>query len=118
MGTLNELMDNLEDAKVRIEKLENALKWIIPKFPIESEADSLKIGEFQALLKEGTPIKVKITDIDYDLDEDDSDEGLPKELEMELPRDIDRERIEDLASDFISERTGFCHNGFSFAVED
>jgi hypothetical protein len=51
-----------------------------------------------------------VTDIKYDTDE----QGLPKELVVEVPADIvDPVEIVDYISDEISNQTGWCHQGFN-----
>ena len=74
-------------------------------------------------------LKVKITEIDYDI-EDGEENDLPDTLTMEVPltrllaediagRDvkgnihINREKLSEMASDFISNETGWCHTGFN-----
>jgi hypothetical protein len=54
-----------------------------------------------------------LTDIEYDTDGVKVD--LPKTLEIVVPDDI--EDIEDYLSDEISNRTGFCHLGFTITPE-
>ena len=62
----------------------------------------------------------KITNIDYDLNTDLEVDGV---LPVQLPdsfvvqiSDMAAEvvNIETMLSDYISDRTGFCHNGFDF----
>ena len=62
----------------------------------------------------------KITNIDYDLDTDLEVDG---ELPVQLPDSfivqisdmaVEVVNIETMLSDYISDRTGFCHNGFDF----
>jgi hypothetical protein len=55
--------------------------------------------------------KFKVYNIKYDTDG--VKVKLPKELEINVPDDItDREDIEQILSDEISNITGFCHFGF------
>jgi len=54
--------------------------------------------------------KILITDIQYDTDGEQID--LPPTLTMEVPVDTDEDEIGELASDYISDVTGFCHFGF------
>lgn len=54
----------------------------------------------------------EVTDIKYDTDGEVLD--LPKTLIIDIPIDIvDDEEIDDYISDEISNRTGFCHFGFT-----
>lgn len=64
------------------------------------------------------PLNLVACEIDWDTDgEDDSD--LP--VEIEIPKTIiaesrgDADELTDLVSDYISDQTGFCHNGFSIS---
>ena len=53
----------------------------------------------------------EIFDIDYDQDGEEND------LPLRLPFTAEAEGIEELEqlmSDFITEKTGFCHNGFNY----
>lgn len=54
---------------------------------------------------------IRIYEIAYDTDGEEID--LPSELTMEVNSD-DVEEIADLASDYISDTTGFCHDGFKW----
>ena len=58
---------------------------------------------------------IRIYEIDYDVDYEGQEEelNLPKELTLEVNSD-DVEEIGDLASDYISDTTGYCHNGFKW----
>lgn len=53
-----------------------------------------------------------ISDIDYDEGHD----ALPTSLTMTLDTPLDGEALQERASDFISNETGFCHNGFSVSL--
>ena len=60
---------------------------------------------------------IKVTDIKYDTDGEIID--LPETLEIELPDDLKTdEEISDFVSDEISNKTGFCHFGFSIPEID
>ena len=54
---------------------------------------------------------IRIYEIAYGTDGEEID--LPSELTMEVNSD-DVEEIADLASDYISDTTGFCHDGFKW----
>ena len=58
---------------------------------------------------------IRIINIVYDTDGEEID--LPKELTLEVNTD-DMEEISDLASDHISDTTGYCHNGFEWVVDE
>ena len=65
----------------------------------------------------------QITDIAYDLDDDNYDDEpapeLPVTLTVSIPDHIaELCGIDELLSDYISETTGFCHNGFNFHQVD
>jgi hypothetical protein len=58
----------------------------------------------------------KVTNIEYDTDGEDL--GLPVELNIEVPVDLeDGQEIEEFISDEISNQTGFCHKGFTTSPE-
>lgn len=58
----------------------------------------------------------KVTNIEYDTDGEDV--SLPKELDIEVPADLeDGYEIEEYISDEISNQTGFCHKGFTTSPE-
>ena len=59
-------------------------------------------------------MKITIYDIKYDTDGEEID--LPETLELNVPDSSTDEEISDLASDFISDETGFCHEGFSISM--
>jgi hypothetical protein len=65
---------------------------------------------------ESDEVSYTVTNIRYDTDGETAIVDLPDELEIDLPRDTEEWRIEDLLSDAISERTGWCHNGFDYEV--
>lgn len=56
--------------------------------------------------------------IQWDTDgEDPKTLGLPEEMDVEVPADVvdmGDEVVEEYISDFITDETGFCHNGFSY----
>lgn len=56
---------------------------------------------------------IRIYDIKYDVDYEGQEEelNLPKELTLDVNSD-DIEDIDYLASDYISDTTGYCHHGF------
>lgn len=57
-------------------------------------------------------MKVEITDIEYDTDDEDVE--LPASLILEVDVSADDQEIEELASDYISNVTGWLHNGFNW----
>lgn len=57
-------------------------------------------------------MQYEITDIQYD--EGHSD--LPSSLIMTTPNQLSPDELEEQASDFISEKTGFCHKGFNVSA--
>lgn len=60
--------------------------------------------------------KYTVTDIQYDTDGQKVD--LPHEITIEVPSELEYgEDIEQYISDEISNRTGFCHKGFSTTPE-
>ena len=63
-------------------------------------------------------MKIRISEIYYDIGDTDANiDDLPKELEMEVPRnEYHGKRISDLASEHITKVTGFCHEGFTWEV--
>ena len=61
-------------------------------------------------------MKYTVSDIKYDTDGEDV--SLPKELEIEVPEEIeDGYEIDEYISDKISDLTGFCHKGFTTSPE-
>lgn len=68
-------------------------------------------------------IKFTATGIDWDFDDGDLDwsvsdrPDLPDEIDVEVPVEIvdqGDEAIQDYISDYITDVTGYCHNGFSY----
>lgn len=59
-------------------------------------------------------IKVKITQIEYDTDGENVD--LPSELIIEVPFNKYCPELYEYVSDYISNETGYCHNGFSLSL--
>jgi hypothetical protein len=59
---------------------------------------------------------LKISNIQYDTDGEDID--LPETLKMTLPSNLSDSEYNELASDYISDTTGWCHTGFSLSVDD
>jgi hypothetical protein len=63
-------------------------------------------------------MKFEVTEIEYDVDEQEDLEGLPTSLEIVVPDELSLyEDIEQFISDEISNKTGFCHKGFSTTPE-
>ena len=62
------------------------------------------------IMKKYAPTSVRIFNIKYDTDGEEVE--LPDELIMNIPKGATDETIVDLASDYISDTTGFCHEGF------
>lgn len=60
--------------------------------------------------------KVNITNIKYDIDHDQSIGSLPDSLTLDIENVDDTEELYDRASDLISDKTGFCHFGFSLKI--
>ena len=60
-------------------------------------------------------MKYTITDIKYDTDGEDVD--LPTTLTITIPDNKEQDEVEQYISDEISNRTGFCHFGFSITPE-
>ena len=62
-------------------------------------------------------MKIKVSNIKYDTDGQKI--KLPKTLTFNIKGEaISYNKIEDIISDKISDRTGFCHFGFNFRVSD
>lgn len=55
--------------------------------------------------------KYIVSDIIYDTDGEDVD--LPSELTIEVPDDVEQDDIEEYIGDKISDKTGFCHIGYT-----
>ena len=63
-------------------------------------------------------MQIKITDIEYDFEgEGFQHPEAPSELIMELPANWQESEISDIASDYISDTTGFCNRGFKWNYE-
>jgi len=60
--------------------------------------------------------KVVITNIEWDASDDDASQ-LPKVLRMTL-EGWEISDAQEIASEFISNCTGYCHKGFTFTVEE
>lgn len=54
---------------------------------------------------------MKAINIDWDIDQEDIENGVDLPTEIEIPADIDPDD-DDAISDYLSDVTGFCHNGF------
>lgn len=64
-------------------------------------------------------MKIEISGIQYDLEDDiATTQELPTELSIDVPRGTPDEKIEEIASDFISNKTGFCHTGFCWKITE
>ncbi len=63
--------------------------------------------------------KYTVTHIKYDTDGVSAKKlGLPKEMEIEVPDDVEGyDEIENFISEEISNRTGYCHEGFATTPE-
>ena len=57
--------------------------------------------------------QITVTNIQYDTDDIEID--LPTTLDIDIPEDLEDEDIQDYLSDEISNRTGFCHFGFTIS---
>ena len=57
---------------------------------------------------------MKAIDIIWDVDDDEVLENLPNEIE--IPDDIDIDDEEEI-SDYLSDCTGYCHQGFCLVYE-
>ena len=112
MGTLNELMDEVEDCKVKIEKLANALKKVLVLAKVENPLDEEIIKEAMALVG---PRKIRIYDMEFDFDGEDGTPEVPDVLETEVPAYLADSEVEELAGDYISEKTGWCHLTFMWS---
>lgn len=55
---------------------------------------------------------MKAVNILWDLDEEDRRNGVDLPTEIEILADIDPDD-DDAISDYLSDVTGFCHNGFN-----
>lgn len=112
MGTLNELMDEVEDCKVKIEKLANSLKKVLVLAKVENPHDEEIIKEALALVG---PRKIRIYDIEFDFDDEDGTPEVPDVLETEVPAYLADSEVAELASDYISVKTGWCHRTFMWS---
>lgn len=82
--------------------------------------------EFEEVEEEGVLLVVKVSNIQWDIDE----EGYDGEEELDLPTEmnieVDSSEIDlndgmdvgDYVSDQITNRTGFCHKGFTTNMDD
>lgn len=60
--------------------------------------------------------KFKATRIKWDVDKEDVEESFSLPNEIDVPEEIVEEAMEKMVlemSDYISDKTGFCHNGFA-----
>lgn len=60
-------------------------------------------------------VKFKVTKIKWDVDKEDVEEGFSLSNEIDVPEEIVEEAMGKLVlemSDYISDKTGFCHKGF------
>ena len=61
-------------------------------------------------------VKFKVTKIKWDVDKEDVEEGFSLPKEIDVPKEIVEEAMEKMVlemSDYISDKTGFCHKGFA-----
>ena len=64
-------------------------------------------------------MKIEISDIQYEVDVAIATiQELPTELSIDVPHGTPDEKIEEIVSDFISNKTGFCHTGFCWKIEE
>ena len=68
----------------------------------------------QKKLNKYAPTSIRIFNISYDTDGEEI--SLPDELVMKIPKGAKEAELTDLASDYISDTTGFCHNGFDWST--
>ena len=67
----------------------------------------------QKKLNKCAPTSIRIFNISYDTDGEEI--SLPDELVMKIPKGAKEAVLTELASDYISDTTGFCHNGFDWS---
>lgn len=119
MGTLSSLQDQIEDLSTHIKDMNEHLKWALSLIPCEEEEYKEKWEKAKACLRYGSAKKIRIHTISYDLDFDDADgEDLPKEMEMEVEAFMGDDAVGESAGEFISDSTGYCHNGFKWDYID
>jgi hypothetical protein len=59
-----------------------------------------------------------VKNIQYDIDgENPNDLWLPNRLDVDVPNNIEDDEVQDYLSDEISNRTGFCHFGFTYELK-
>lgn len=61
-------------------------------------------------------VKFKATRIKWDVDKEDVEEDFSLPKEIDVPKEIVEEAMEKMVlemSDYISDKTGFCHKGFA-----
>jgi hypothetical protein len=61
-------------------------------------------------------VKFKATKIKWNVDKEDIEEGSSLPNEIDVPEEIVKEAMNKIfleMSDYISDETGFCHNGFA-----
>lgn len=75
-----------------------------------------KIVSQSKRIKEMSDYIVKVSYIKYDNDEGQDIDHLPKEMVLDFTGIDNAEELEDLVSDEISNRTGFCHKGFHLEI--
>ncbi len=59
-------------------------------------------------------VKYLITDIWWDVDEDEEFDSLPQRITVKVSKDKDIDDIEEYLSEMITDKYGFCHNGFAY----
>lgn len=65
---------------------------------------------------ESDDVSYAVSGIRYDTDGETAIVDLPEDLEIDLPADTDRDDVEELLGEAISERTGWCHKGFDYEL--
>lgn len=95
---------------------EEANKWLDKEEWSQKHISDYELLEWQDDEYEACPIKVSVYDIERDCDGDDPKTlNLPETTAFEIPYE-DRDNLEEVISDKLSDNFGFCHKGFKYEL--
>lgn len=84
----------------------------------DADAIDEMLRELANAIDEAKTIVVRAYDIEWDTDGEDIDIQTEFELEVDVSDMEDEEELADYISDYITDKTGWCHNGFHWAIKE